>query len=57
MATNPTDPNKVLMAGENSFIRLSKEEGGFLTTRVSHWRILFSWAGTSAVYEERYGER
>ena len=26
MTTNPTDPNKVLLTGENSFIRLSKEE-------------------------------
>ena len=26
MTANPTDPNKVLLTGENSVIRLSKEE-------------------------------
>ena len=49
MTNNPTDPNKVLLTGENSFIRLSKEEGGPLTTRVSHWRILFSPGGPGHV--------
>lgn len=49
MTTNPTDPNKVLLTGENSFIRLSHEEGGSQTTRVSHWRILYSPSGPGHV--------
>ncbi len=49
MTTNPTDPNSVRMTGENSFIRLSAEQGGTLTTRVSHWRVLLSPAGTGHV--------
>ena len=49
MTTNPTDPNKVLLTGENSFIRLSQEDGGILTTRISHWRILYSPAGPGHV--------
>lgn len=42
---NPTDPNQVRLTGENSFIRLSSEPGGPQTTRISHWRILFSPSG------------
>ena len=49
MTTNPTDPNRVLLTGENSFIRLSQEEGGTLTTRISHWRILYSPGGPGHV--------
>ena len=49
MTTNPTDPNRVLLTGENSFIRLAQEEGGAQTTRISHWRILYSPAGAGHV--------
>ncbi|MFQ6030856.1 MAG: hypothetical protein ACE5Q6_25600 [Dehalococcoidia bacterium] len=49
MTTNPTDPNRVLLTGENSFIRLAQEEGGPQTTRTSHWRILWSPAGPGHV--------
>ena len=49
MTTNPTDPNKVLLTGENSFIRLAAEEGGTQTTRISHWRILYSPGGAGHV--------
>ena len=49
MTTNPTDPNSVRMTGENSFIRLSAEQGGPLTTRVSHWRVLLSPGGPGHV--------
>ena len=49
MTTNPTDPNQVKLTGENSFIRLSQQEGGPLTTRVSHWRILLSPGGPGHV--------
>ena len=41
--TNPTDPNRVLLTGENSFIRLA--EGNEQTTRASHWRVLLSPVG------------
>lgn len=46
---NPTDPDQVRLTGENSFIRLSLEENGPNTTRVSHWRILLSPAGQGHV--------
>ena len=41
----PVDPNAVLMTGENSFIRLSLDGGQTLSTRVSHWRVLWCPAG------------
>jgi hypothetical protein len=47
--TNPTDPNQVRVTGENSFIRLSQEDGGPLTTRTSHWRVLISPGGPGNV--------
>ncbi len=42
---NITDPNQVLLTGENSFIRLAAGEGGSPTTRASHWRVLLSPGG------------
>ena len=39
------DPNDVLMTGENSFVRLSLDGGKTLSTRVSHWRVLWCPAG------------
>jgi hypothetical protein len=44
MATH-TDPNQVCLTGENQYMRLHTEENGPLTTRASHWRVLFSPAG------------
>lgn len=44
-ATSPTDPHQVRLTGENSFIRLHEVEGGPMTTRASHWRILLSPGG------------
>jgi len=41
----PIDPNEVLMTGENSFIRLSLDGGKTLSSRVSHWRVLWCPAG------------
>ena len=41
----PVDPNEIRLTGENSFIRLSHESGGPLTTRASHWRVLLSPGG------------
>ena len=46
---NPTDPAEVRLTGENSFIRLVQEEGGAETTRVSHWRVLYSPGGPGHV--------
>jgi hypothetical protein len=46
---NPTDPNQVRVTGENSFIRLSQEDGGPQTTRASHWRVLLSPGGPGHV--------
>ncbi len=39
------DPHDVVMTGENSFIRLSDDDGKTLVDRVSHWRVLWSPAG------------
>jgi hypothetical protein len=39
------DPHEVVMTGENSFIRLSLDEGKTIDSRVSHWRVLWSPAG------------
>ena len=44
MATH-TDPNQVRLTGENQYMRLHTEENGPMTTRASHWRVLFSPAG------------
>ena len=41
----PVDPNNLLMTGGNSFIRLSLDGGTTLSTRVSHWRVLWCAAG------------
>lgn len=53
MATPPVqqmvDPHDVVMTGENSFIRLSKDGGKSLVTRASHWRVLWSPAGQGHV--------
>ena len=46
---SPVDPNEIRVTGENSFIRLSHEEGGPLTVRASHWRVLLSPAGPGHV--------
>jgi len=43
--TSPVDPNQVLMTGENSFIRLSPDQGKTMTHRLSHWRVLWCPAG------------
>jgi len=39
------DPHSVLMTGENSFVRLSRDGGKTIHERVSHWRVLWSPAG------------
>ncbi len=49
MTTSPTDPNQVRLTGENSFIRLSRQDGALQTTRTSHWRVLLSPGGQGHV--------
>jgi hypothetical protein len=44
--TSPVDPNAVLMTGENSFIRLSRDGGKTLADRLSHWRVLWCPGGS-----------
>ena len=46
---SPVDPHEVRLTGENSFIRLMEVEGGPVTTRASHWRVLLSPAGPGNV--------
>ena len=43
------DPNRVILTGENPFIRLSDTDGGPHTTNASFWRIIFSPAGPGQV--------
>ena len=42
---SPVDSNEVMMTGENSFIRLSSDGGKTMTSRLSHWRVLWCPAG------------
>jgi hypothetical protein len=49
MTTSPIDPNKVLLTGENPYIRLSESDNGPVTTDASFWRILFSPSGPGHV--------
>ncbi len=43
------DPNRLLLTGENPFIRLSVTDRGAITTNASFWRILISPAGVGHV--------
>jgi len=43
------DPNRVILTGENPFIRLSAKDGDPITTNASFWRIIFSPAGPGHV--------
>ncbi|MGH7104426.1 MAG: hypothetical protein ACREFJ_18760 [Acetobacteraceae bacterium] len=43
------DPNRLILTGENPFMRLSETDGGSITTNASFWRILISPAGTGHV--------
>ena len=49
MTTSPIDPNRVLLTGENPYIRLGETAGGTASTDVSFWRILFSPGGPGHV--------
>jgi hypothetical protein len=43
------DPNRVVLTGENPFIRLSETDGAQFTTNASFWRIITSGAGPGHV--------
>src|SRR5258708_32284309 len=43
------DPNRVIVTGENPFIRLSVKDGDPNSTDASFWRILFSPSGPGHV--------
>jgi hypothetical protein len=45
----PADPNRVILTGENPFIRLSANDGGPNTTNASFWRIITCPAGPGHV--------
>ena len=43
------DTNRVMLTGENPFIRLSESDGGEITTNASFWRIVFCPGGPGHV--------
>ena len=43
------DPNRIILTGENPFIRLSEKDGEPFTTNASFWRIIFCPAGPGHV--------
>lgn len=43
------DPHRLILTGENPFLRLNAESGGQLTTNASFWRIIISPAGPGHV--------
>jgi hypothetical protein len=45
----PADPNRVILTGENPFIRLSAKDGDPLTSNASFWRIICCPAGPGHV--------
>ena len=46
---SPIDPNRLLLTGENPYIRLSATDDGPITSDASFWRILFSPGGPGHV--------
>jgi hypothetical protein len=49
MTMSVADPNRVILTGENPFIRLSETDDGPITTNASFWRIIFCPAGPGHV--------
>ena len=45
----PADPNRVILTGENPFVRLSVNDGDPFTTNASFWRIILCPAGPGHV--------
>ena len=46
---SPIDPSRILLTGENPYIRLSETDGGPITCDASFWRVLFSPGGPGHV--------
>ena len=53
--TTKTDPNAILLTGENNYMRLHVVADGPMTTRASHWRVLLSPGGPGHVLFLRSG--
>ena len=49
MITSSTDSNRVIVIGENPFLRLSATDEGSLTTDASFWRVIESPVGEGHV--------
>jgi hypothetical protein len=49
MTSSTADANRIILTGENPFIRLSETDGGPNTTDASFWRIIFSQGGPGHV--------
>lgn len=49
MTAPATDPNRVIVTGENPFIRLGETKDGPVTTDASFWRVRFSPVGPGHV--------
>ena len=49
MPSPTVDPNRVILTGENPFLRLSESDDGPATSEASFWRILLSPAGPGHV--------
>ena len=47
--TTRTDPNDIVLTGENNYMRLHDVEDGPMTTRAAHWRVLRSPGGPGHV--------
>ena len=47
--TSSAGSNEILLTGENNYMRLHDVEGGPMTTRASHWRVLLSPGGPGHV--------
>ena len=43
------DPNRLIVTGENPFLRLSQSDGGANTTDASFWRVIYSGGGPGHV--------
>src|SRR5258708_19092885 len=49
MKMSVADPHKLILTGENPFLRLSEKDGDPNSTDASYWRILFCPAGPGHV--------
>ena len=47
--TSIVDPNRIVMTGENPFVRLAPEDNDDYTTSISFWRMTFCPAGPEVI--------